>query len=64
MLYTLLLSAQAAASVAAVAQGTSVAVPGTVYSGRSGQLQVTLPRIEATTTVDGRAPPRLEVIFE
>ena len=54
MFLTLLLSVQAAASVAAAPQGPPVAAPGTVYSGRAGQLQVALPRIEASSKVDGR----------
>jgi hypothetical protein len=54
MYLSLLLSMQAAASVAAIPQGPAVAAPGAVYSGRAGQLQVSLPRIEATSKVDGR----------
>jgi hypothetical protein len=52
MLPLLLLSLQATAAVAPIQQDAPT--PGGIYSGQAGQLRVTLPRIEAGTTVDGR----------
>ena len=48
--FLLALQAVAASTVAAVSQ----TAPGQSYSGRAGQLQVSLPRIDAKVTVDGR----------
>ena len=48
--FLLALQAVAASTAAAVSQ----TAPGQSYSGRAGQLEVSLPRIDAKVTVDGR----------